>query len=138
MDQAWPFVPATACRESTGRTRACEPGWEGAERGALIGIMVIGVAIMMAKVSDLMLKETMKIDIALQIAFLVVMRTRPEWFVAERERANEHRVRGMITGADAEEEEAIPRERYVDEPEEDLGETVEGNREGQDRVMASS
>ena len=74
---------------------------------------------------------------ALQIAFLVLMRTRPEWFGAERGRASERRVPRMITGADSEEEEATGRERYEDEPEEALGETVEGNREGQDSVMAS-
>ncbi|MCJ1244163.1 hypothetical protein MMC30_001361 [Trapelia coarctata] len=121
VDQAWPFprkgVPATACQDRTGRTRACEAGWEGAERVVLTGLIVVGVAIMMAK-----------------IVFLVVMRTRPEWFGAEGGWAEEQLVRGRILG---EEEESLGRGRYLDVPEEAAGETVEGDREGQGRVMTS-
>lgn len=62
VDQAWPFVPATTCRESTGRTRACEPGWEGAERGALTGMIMVGVTIMLAKVGDSIPQGTGNVD----------------------------------------------------------------------------
>jgi len=65
------------------------------------------------------------------------MRTRPEWFGAEGRWAEEQLIRGRILGEDVEEEEALGRGRYLDVPEEAAGETVEGDREGQGRVMAS-
>ena len=65
------------------------------------------------------------------------MRVRPEWFGAETSWADAQLVRGRIMGEDVAEEEALDRGQYLDEPEETAGETVEGNREGQARAMAS-
>lgn len=66
VDQAWPFpgkeVPATACQDQTGRKRSCEGGWEGAEKGVLAGMIVVGVAIMMAKASDRIQNGTSNVD----------------------------------------------------------------------------
>lgn len=58
VDQAWPFqgrgVEATECVERTGRRRACEAGWEGAERGVTTWMIVAGMAVMVVKVSNFM------------------------------------------------------------------------------------